>query len=133
MISVRKGSVAFVKYILKRGFALLAVVCLIAGLWAIPAIASDTEYEYVSEGFFYTLADKKATITGYRGTPVKLAIPEQLDGFRVVAIAEFAFGVQTALISVTIPNGVTSIGNYAFYACSGLTSITIPDGVASIG
>ena len=37
------------------------------------------------------------------------------------------------IISVEIPNSVTSIGQYAFYECGGLTSVTIPDSVTSIG
>lgn len=37
------------------------------------------------------------------------------------------------LLSVTIPDGVTSIGDYAFCNCSNLTSVTIPGSVANIG
>ena len=37
------------------------------------------------------------------------------------------------LISISIPNTVTSIGGYAFHDCTGLTSITIPNSVTSIG
>ncbi len=44
-----------------------------------------------------------------------------------------AFWGCTGLTSVTIPNSVTSIGEYAFYGCTGLTSITIPNSVTDIG
>ena len=38
----------------------------------------------------------------------------------------------SGLISITIPNSVTSIGQWAFHDCSGLTSVTIPNSVTSI-
>ena len=44
-----------------------------------------------------------------------------------------AFAYDTCLISVTIPNSITSIGKSAFSNCTGLTSITIPNSVTSIG
>ena len=37
------------------------------------------------------------------------------------------------ILSLTIPNSVTTIGTDAFYGCSGLTSIDIPNSVTSIG
>ena len=48
-------------------------------------------------------------------------------------ICEGAFSYKSTLISITIPNSVTSIGASAFYNCSSLTSITIPNSVTSIG
>ena len=51
----------------------------------------------------------------------------------VTSIGGFAFSNCTGLTNVTIGNGVTSIGNRAFQGCRSLTSITIPDSVTSIG
>ena len=50
-----------------------------------------------------------------------------------LGIAGDAFSECSSLISVTIPNSVTSIGDNAFSRCSGLTSVTIPNSVAHIG
>ena len=50
-----------------------------------------------------------------------------------IRIVDGAFRDCTNLISVTIPNSVTTIGEYAFEGCIGLTSIIIPDGVTIIG
>jgi len=40
---------------------------------------------------------------------------------------------RTLLVSVTLPNSVTSIGNWAFMNCTNLKSITIPNSVTGIG
>ena len=48
-------------------------------------------------------------------------------------IGEFYFASCSNLISITIPNSVTSIGFRAFEHCISLTSVTIPNSVTSIG
>ncbi|MCL2042773.1 MAG: leucine-rich repeat domain-containing protein [Treponema sp.] len=64
----------------------------------------------------------------FRGTNiVSVTIPSS-----VTSIEEEAFENCASLISVTIPNSITTIGRRAF-AATGLTSITIPNGVTSIG
>ena len=42
------------------------------------------------------------------------------------------FYESESLVSVTIPNSVTSIGNFAFTGCESLANITIPYGVSNI-
>ena len=64
----------------------------------------------------------------YKTKLISITIPNS-----VTSIGGDAFGFCSGLTSIVIPNSVTSIGDYAFYECSGLTSIVIPNSVTSIG
>ena len=64
----------------------------------------------------------------YRGDIVSVALPEGLT-----SIGNYAFRYCSILTSVSIPNSVTTIGLCAFDGCSGLTSVIIPNSVTSIG
>ncbi len=58
---------------------------------------------------------------------VSITIPNS-----VTSIGDKAFKNCTGLTSLTIPNSVTSIEASAFAGCTGLTSLTIPNSVTSI-
>jgi hypothetical protein len=51
----------------------------------------------------------------------------------VLKIGARAFDSRSNLLSIFIPEGVTSIESEAFYGCVGLTTITIPNSVNHIG
>lgn len=62
-----------------------------------------------------------------------ISLPAMIDGVAVTHIADKAFQDCTSLISVTIPDSVTTIGFCAFEHCTSLTTIVIPDSVTTIG
>jgi len=58
--------------------------------------------------------------------------PTSPDGDSVTEIGDNAFACEE-LVSVTIPNSVTSIDDWAFAACNSLSNVIIPNSVTSIG
>ncbi len=110
---------------------LLAVIMVLsivpmAGVTSFAETSGDYEYEVLSE------TDKTCKITDYTGSATELAIPSELNGYKVTEIGSFAFDDCISLTSVTIPNLVKYIGNFAFERCTSLISITIPDSVTNI-
>lgn len=91
---------------------------------------------------FYVISEEDKTIqvgTGSsqiaaidKDTESEVTIPKEVEGYKVVAIAENAFK-QCKINTVKIPESVTSIGASAFYGCSNLMTLTISKSVASIG
>ena len=88
------------------------------GFIAIPGSASD--YEWTVFGGF-------ATIVKYKGDEANLEIPNEFDGYPLVAIASQAFSRNTAIERVVVPEGVTTIYDSAFGACTALEEVVLPD------
>ncbi len=88
------------------------------------ASVSDLTFTLQSDGT-YSVKAKSTSISG------SLTIPATYNGKKVTAISSNAFA-SSKLTSVTIENGITTVGVGAFYNISSLVSITIPDSVTSI-
>ena len=87
------------------------------------------EYEPGEYRVYIEDFDKIMDFTFYECTDLmSIIIPNS-----VTSIGRSAFSGCTGLTSVTIPNSVTSIGGSAFSGCSGLTSVAIPNLVTTIG
>lgn len=94
-----------------------------SGLEEIIVLSGNTKYHSVGNCLIET--ENKTLILGCKNS----IIPT--DG-SVTSIGDYAFS-NSNIISITIPNTVTSIGEDAFSWCRSLTSITIPDSVTNIG
>ena len=85
------------------------------------------------ETFRYELRDGGVWITG-ANVGGDLTVPAVIDGAPVVGLADGAFYKNTAITSVTLPEGLRFIGGHVFTECTGIRgTLLIPDSVESIG
>ena len=85
------------------------------------------------DGFYYEIGDDGVTITRYAGEGGDVVIPDEIEGYPVIAGGARAFINNPDVTSVTIPDNVTTIGDSVFSRCKNLTSVVIGDGVTTIG
>jgi hypothetical protein len=120
---------------MKKTLALfLAAIMLVATLAFMSSCSGGRE---IFEGAIWELSEDKESYTlinlekGYTETSYK--VPETVDGKPVTAIADDAFAYNFPdLVSITIPESVTSIGKNAFRDCAALTTVNIPSKVTVI-
>ena len=75
--------------------------------------------------FTCTTSNDTITITGYTGSGSAVTIPDTIDGLPVTGIGANAFLNCSNLISVTIPDSISSIGSAPFSACTNLATIIV--------
>lgn len=95
------------------------------GIEANAASESDLTFTLINNGTEYEVSSCKKWIEG------NLIIPSTHNGKSVTRIGKSALEV-TNLVSIIIPDSVTSIGEHAFNLSKSLKSITIPASVTSI-
>ncbi len=100
---------------MKRIISLVVSVIMICSI-TVTSFAADYTFAY------YFADDKMETIyvTAFNGTVPEdgyVEIPEEIDGYKVVGIAEHTFDNQTALKGVIITENMLYIDEDAFYGC----------------
>jgi len=115
---------------MKKALSFILAVVLVASVLPFSLTASAE----ISGYYTYSISKGKATITDV-STSISgdVTIPNNLGGYPVTCIEDYAFSSCTGLTNITIPDSVTYIGYHAFRGCTGLTSITIPNSVTYIG
>lgn len=110
---------------MKKSLSILLAFLMVVFAFPFSAITSfaetsgDFEYEVISE------EDKTCAIIGYTGTAADLEIPQDIDGYSVTTIGDYAFEDCTSLVNVTVPAGITTIGDGAFWDCASLANINV--------
>ena len=113
-------------------FVLIAITLFLATCDDISGTGITTKDP--TTGLMFTLIDNGQAYSVSIGiaTDVHIVIPLIFNDLPVKEIGYRGF-YNSAILSVSIPNGVTSIGDEAFADCKRLSSITIPDSVTYIG
>jgi hypothetical protein len=106
----------------------------ILGLSIISAFFSPvTAQALSSDCYTYSTSGSTATITGTSACTGAITVPSTLGGKTVVAIDSYAFGSESAVTSITLPDTVTTIDTYSFYQMPVLTYLNLGNGVHTLG
>ncbi|MCQ2428376.1 MAG: leucine-rich repeat domain-containing protein [Clostridia bacterium] len=99
-----------------------------------PDFVSASEKNIISGDFEYCLnSSGEAGIAGYKGTASDIIIPSEIDGHKVVALTEYAFGENTSVKSVDLGSTLTYIGEAVFYGCTSLADVKNGKSIRSVG
>lgn len=103
----------------------------------LPSLVGASEVEI--NGIYYNIISESYAEVTFDNTKYigHVEIPSTIfysgKEYPVSRIGSRAFMDCVELLSIEIPNSITSIGEAAFFRCSELTSITIPNSVKKIG
>jgi hypothetical protein len=94
----------------------------------------------VRSQFSFITNNGTITITGYTGSNSLIVVPNMTNGLPVTVIGAKAFFANTNdyyanyyMVTVLIPEGVTSIGDEAFEGAYQLASVTMPNTLRNLG
>lgn len=96
---------------MKKIISVALALVMMLSVFSVMSLAEEATavvYEVVSE------EEKTCKIVGAELGITELNIPAEVDGYKVVAIANYAFDKNPELISISIPDTVTSIGQFVF-------------------
>jgi hypothetical protein len=110
---------------MKKSLTFLLMILALVGSSIVPAHAEVIDIP--CNGGTYSVEMPAAEIKKDNGCTGNLVIDASIK-----SIGKSAFR-NSALVSVVIPNSVTSIGDYSFEFSKKLTSVLIPDSVTNIG
>ena len=99
------------------------------GAWSNGCVAYYAENVMygVEKDFLFKVVNGVNVLSEYIGCSANLVLPKNYKGEKY-KIGERVFENCSNLISITIPNSVTSIGNGAFSGCTALKELRIEDG-----
>lgn len=117
---------------MKKVYKILAVLLAISICMMMPVSAEthtyigiyDLAYEYSLNAYGYAIIENVSSCGDYSSS--ELIIPETVDGYTVVALADRAYALleETWVITdIYFPATITSIGDHVFGECSNLIAV----------
>ena len=95
--------------------------------------ASDIKSTEKDENIFkYTVNNGVATITEIHTKEKNIVIPYTIDGYKVYCIGSEALS-SASVESIIVSSGIEKLDWFAFKNCTSLVSVSLPDTVSSIG
>ena len=95
---------------------------------------------FTDAGFIYSdvwecvkNSDNTITIIRYIGDEENVIIPSEIQGKKVVSLADYAFEHNGTLKSITLPGTLKNIGKYVFAYCYGLKKAVLKNGIINNG
>ena len=86
-----------------------------------------------NEELEYSIIGGEAVITGFKGEPTELEIPDFIGCYPVTEVRDNASYNCASLKRITLPETVTKIGHHSFYGCYSLKNVVLPEKLADIG
>ncbi|MBR1408993.1 MAG: leucine-rich repeat protein [Clostridia bacterium] len=106
---------------------IVSIMLSVSTIWCLLA------YAEVYGDYLYTIEDGTAIIDKYQGIKEYLTLPEQINGYPVVATGLSTFEDCTSLRTIKFPAGFKRLGTQAFWKCTHLENVILPETLESIG
>ncbi|MBR4457522.1 MAG: leucine-rich repeat protein [Clostridia bacterium] len=111
------------------------VFALILALAAALCFAALADDETFTSGLYtyHVLDDGTAELLTYSGSESTVTLPAYIGGYPVTSLAMGVINNNSGVLSIVIPEGVTSVQDGAFYANYKLTSVIFPSTITYVG
>ena len=110
----------------------LTVALLVGIVCGVPVTVSAQETNGI---YTYTVTDGKATLTDVDQELVQatnLIIPSEIGGYPVVGMNGNLFENCKDIVTVTLPEGLTSLRGAVFLNCKNITTVTVPTSLTDV-
>lgn len=112
--------------------SIIAALSLILTLGVINNTNNSFADATTDSGINYYISYGQVIITGYSGNDPELEIPSKINGCPVTTIFRWAFENNSDLISIKLPDSVTSIEFAAFSGCNNLKTVKLSSKLKTI-